>query len=212
MSAEDGFLSRWARRKAEARQSVPDVAAPTAATEADAPVEGEPFDIASLPSLDGLTATSDITMFMHRAVPETLRNAALRKVWATDPAIRDYIGPADFQWDFHAEGGITGFGALPSGTDIAQMLSDVTDYHLKPAVEARKNEARGDEARGNEARSVLTETTAESAPASAMPAALAGEGAPEAEAAPEGVEETPLAPPQAPLPAFRRRHGRATPR
>lgn len=201
MSAEDGFLSRWARRKAEARQSMPDVAAPAAAAEAAAPVEGEPFDLASLPSLDALTASSDITMFMHKAVPETLRNAALRKVWATDPAIRDYIGPADFQWDFHAEGGITGFGALPSGTDIAQMLSDVTDYHLKPAVEVPQEDAKA-----------LTETTVESTSASAMPAALTGEGVPEAEAAPEGLEETHLSSPQAPLPAFRRRHGRATPR
>lgn len=188
MSADDGFLSRWARRKAEAKREEPLASKPPVAAE---PAEREPFDLASLPSLDDLTATSDVSLFLKKGVPEALRNAALRKVWATDPAIRDYIGPADFQWDFHAEGAITGFGNLPSGTDIARLVSDVTEYHLKPAPEPV---------------AIEPSEVPESAP---LPEPRLVAALPDEDGNADAEEAAPVS---APLPPPRRRHGGATPR
>jgi hypothetical protein len=58
------------------------------------------LDLASLPSIESITASTDIRVFLQAGVPEALRRAALRRAWAIDPAIRDYIGPAENQWDF----------------------------------------------------------------------------------------------------------------
>ena len=115
MSAPDqgddkGFLARWSQRKQEARQ--PERDAPVTdsgvtagpATEAEAPQE---FDLSSLPSLDELTAETDITAFLRKGVPEHLRYAALRRSWALDPAIRNYVNPAlDYAYDWNTPGGV----------------------------------------------------------------------------------------------------------
>ena len=89
---DKSFLSRWSQRKQEAKQPDRDAPAP----DADAPSapvaesEAEPeFDLSSLPKLEDLTATTDITAFLRKGVPESLRNAALRKAWPLDPAIRN---------------------------------------------------------------------------------------------------------------------------
>lgn len=136
MSGEDGFLSRWARRKQQVQRAGADQ--PPAAAEPVAPAEAEEpvIDPASLPPVESLTAQSSLAPFLQKGVPEAVKNAALRTMWAADPAIRDYVGPADFQWDFNAPGAITGFGTLDSGIDVGQMVADVTEYHLKPPVEA----------------------------------------------------------------------------
>ena len=96
---DKGFLSRWSQRKQEAKQPEPKPDEPVA--EAGAPPEPvaetgpEPeFDLSSLPKLDELTSTTDITGFLRKGVPEQLRNAALRQSWALDPAIRNYVNPA----------------------------------------------------------------------------------------------------------------------
>src|SRR4051812_45871224 len=101
MSASDqgddkGFLARWSQRKQEAKK--PEREAPVdELKKADAPIAEtetpEEFDLSSLPSLDELTAETDITAFLRKGVPEHLRNAALRKSWALDPAIRNYVNP-----------------------------------------------------------------------------------------------------------------------
>ncbi len=120
MSIEDpdrseGFLSRWSRRKREiaAEESA---AAPVPASEsAEATPPAEPeeeFDLSLLPDIETLTAESDITLFLKKGVPETLKNAALRRMWSADTAIRDYIGPVDYQWDFNDPMGVPGFGPL----------------------------------------------------------------------------------------------------
>ncbi len=95
-SADKNFLARWSQRKREAKQ--PDRDAPT--VNADAPSGpvaesdvAQEFDLSSLPKLEDMTATTDITAFLRKGVPEHLRNAALRKSWALDPALRlEYAG------------------------------------------------------------------------------------------------------------------------
>lgn len=127
------FLSRWSQRKRAAIAPGADVVAdragepatvtpaPTAETETEAE-----FDLSSLPKLEDLTDTTDITGFLRKGVPESLRNAALRKSWALDPAIRNYVNPAlDYAFDWNTPGGVPGSSELAAGTDIAKMVLQI---------------------------------------------------------------------------------------
>ena len=143
MSDEDrsggsrNFLARWAQRKHEAKQ--PDRHAPPAEADiASAPaaenVGGEPFDLSSLPKLEDLTETSDITAFLRKGVPESLRNAALRKSWALDPAIRNYVNPAlEYAYDWNTPGGVPGNSEIGTGVDVARLVSQVMGSSEAPA-------------------------------------------------------------------------------
>jgi hypothetical protein len=117
----EGFLSRWSRRKDESRR------APERADAAQTPPPGDaaltPEEIAALPKIDELTAASDITVFLRRGVPGSLRNAALRAAWLADPAIRDFVGHArDYSYDWNTPGGAPGHGALDASDDIVAMV------------------------------------------------------------------------------------------
>jgi hypothetical protein len=46
----------------------------------------------------------------------------LRAAWVADPAIRDFIGIADSQWDFNDPAAMPGFGPLES-TQNAQLFA-----------------------------------------------------------------------------------------
>jgi Protein of unknown function (DUF3306) len=126
---EEGFLARWSRRKREAAQA-PAAPAPPVETDARAPEPPAPvaedaapaFDPASLPPVESLTPESDITAFLRAEVPAALRQAALRRIWSLDPAIRDFIGPADYAWDYNAPDGVPGF-ALELGGDVKRLLA-----------------------------------------------------------------------------------------
>jgi hypothetical protein len=145
MSSET-FLSRWSRRKQAVRTGEPreEAAAPepdsSAATEAHEPaapqydpasmplpeVELSADEIAALPPVAELTAESDITLFLCRGVPEPLRNAALRRMWALDPKIRDFVGDArEYAYDWNTPGGVPGSGPLPSREEIARMAARI---------------------------------------------------------------------------------------
>src|SRR6202171_3272356 len=123
------FLARWSQRKREAKQ--PDQDAPTA--NSDAPrkpvVEndaGQEFDLSSLPKLEDVTETTDITGFLRKGVPEHLRNAALRKSWALDPAIRNYVNPAlEYAYDWNTPGGVPGSSEIGVGMDVARLVSQI---------------------------------------------------------------------------------------
>jgi hypothetical protein len=69
---EADFLRRWSRRKREA------AAAPAAAKVADAAAPPE------LPALESLTFESDFKAFMHSKVEESVKRAALKKLFS-DP-------------------------------------------------------------------------------------------------------------------------------
>ena len=130
-----GFLARWSQRKQEAKQPEPkpdepavggDVQ-PAEASPPDAKTDvAEEFDLSSLPKLDELTGSTDITAFLRKGVPEHLRNEALRKSWALDPAIRNYVNPAlEYAYDWNTPGGVPGGGELGAGIDIARMVSQI---------------------------------------------------------------------------------------
>jgi hypothetical protein len=126
---DKGFLARWSQRKQEAKQ--PDREAPAAdantppgpAAEGDAEPE---FDLSSLPKLEDVTEATDITAFLRKGVPEHLRNAALRKSWALDPAIRNYVNPAlEYAYDWNTPGGVPGSSEIGAGVDVARLVSQI---------------------------------------------------------------------------------------
>jgi hypothetical protein len=128
MSDPEGFLRRWSRRKREAAEPAapaPEAPAPLAAPDAleppPAPDAEAGIDLESLPSLDSITADTDIRAFLGPGVPAELTRAALRRAWMADPQIRDFIGIAENQWDFTAPDGLYGFGQL--GVEEARRLA-----------------------------------------------------------------------------------------
>ena len=142
MSEPENFLTRWSRRKLEladenAPADQPEAAdiAPAEGGNADKPVAvraPEPnaspapeFDLTKLPTIESIGANSDIRAFLQAGVPSALRNAALRRAWVADPAIRDFVGLAENAWDFTAPGGAPGFGELDPHYDIKKLVAEI---------------------------------------------------------------------------------------
>jgi Protein of unknown function (DUF3306) len=146
MSSEP-FISRWSKRKQAARTaeqaeenalppqpepqasgSMSETAMPEPASGIPAPSEAElsAEEIARLPSLEELTADTDISMFLRKGVPEPLRNAALRRMWSLDPKIRDFVCEArEYAYDWNTPGGVPGSGPLPLTGDITRMVARI---------------------------------------------------------------------------------------
>jgi hypothetical protein len=140
----DDFLSRWSRRKLEARHP-PE----RPATTRPAPEEPEitPEELAALPKPEEMTAETDLAAFFRKGVPEMLRNAALRRMWALDPAIREFEGPArDYAWDWNIPGGVPGNGPLAPTDDVESMLRQVFGEGRGDSPEASGDSARPDKA------------------------------------------------------------------
>lgn len=147
--SEDSFLSRWSRRKRGVEVAEPEpkpeprapVAAPAPEPVAEAAPEPE-FDPATLPDIETLTAESDFAQFLQKGVPEALKRLAMRRAWSLDPAIRDFVGPADYAWDFNAPDGVPGF-ALTLGGDakrlLAHAIGKLEEFDAE-AVKARREE------------------------------------------------------------------------
>lgn len=135
MSEPDNFLTRWSRRKqqAESERQVPatknpsDVEGKTDEPASKAPAKNPEteFDLSALPPIESITAGTDIRMFLQKGVPAALSRAALRRAWASDPAIRDFIGIAENQWDFAAGSDVAGFGPLEASEEIRQMVASM---------------------------------------------------------------------------------------
>ena len=127
---DSNVFLRWARLKQASKRA--DVEADQAdATQAAEPSAGDvaserPFDLTSLPSIESIAAHTDIAAFLNTGVPAELTRAALRRAWATDPAIRDFIGIAENQWDFNDPNAIPGFGPLDPTDNVADLVARVT--------------------------------------------------------------------------------------
>ncbi len=148
--SDEEFLKRWSRRKQEARENEDKAAEPAplpaeaAATAPDVALEPE-IDISKLPPLDSITAATDITEFLRKGIPAELSRAALRRAWAADPAIRDFVGLAENAWDFTDPNAIPGFGALQGtpeqiGAMVERVMGGARDSAEKIASELSGNE------------------------------------------------------------------------
>ncbi|WBL81550.1 DUF3306 domain-containing protein [Bradyrhizobium xenonodulans] len=127
---KEEFLARWSRRKREAESSVPAPQTGKPASETPAPstaAEGaSEVDLASLPSIDSITAMTDITAFLREGIPRELTRAALRRAWTADPAIRDFVGLAENAWDFTDPNAMPGFGPLDcSQAELAALVDRI---------------------------------------------------------------------------------------
>ncbi|MGZ3293777.1 MAG: DUF3306 domain-containing protein, partial [Xanthobacteraceae bacterium] len=101
-------------------------AAPSGASEP--PASG--FDWTKLPPIEAITAESDIRAFLAPGVPPELTRAALRRVWAADPKIRDFVGLADYDWDFNRPGAIAGFGPLEMTDELRRQVVQMVGSSL----------------------------------------------------------------------------------
>lgn len=118
---DEAFFARWARRKAEPEAEAP-ASSPAAAEPEPTPEERERL-IAALPPLDSIGPGVDLKPFLARWVPEDLRNAALRRMWVADPAIRDAVGDAlDYAFDYNAPETIPGWGPLSPGDSPRELV------------------------------------------------------------------------------------------
>jgi hypothetical protein len=139
MSEPENFLERWSRRKREATEESAPAAAPQD-TNAESETEAKPnaasrpgepniaaadkpFDVASLPSIDSITANTDVRAFMQAGVPPDLTRAALRRAWSADPQIRDFVGLVENGWDFNDPNAMHGFGPIEP-SEVARLMGN----------------------------------------------------------------------------------------
>lgn len=239
---DDNILARWSRRKLAKR--LDEAPAPHEAEhEPDelaagdgAPVPGpnpsetevEEFDadvVGALPRVEDLTGESDITAFLKKGVPMALKSAALRRVWSLDPAIRDYIGPSEYAWDFNQPGSMAGFGPLDVKETVVGFLSKAVravDTAAEPAEAVQPAEPPPEQSADAPPDTVPAAGESEASPAQRPPA-----NEPPVAEPPILAAETKTSPPvegeaRAPLPdgskfqpaepVARPRHGGAMPR
>jgi uncharacterized protein DUF3306 len=62
--------------------------------------------------MESIAAGGNVRAFLRPGVPTELACRALRIAWTADPAIREFVGVADNDWDFNVQGGIPGFGVI----------------------------------------------------------------------------------------------------
>jgi hypothetical protein len=128
--SDEQFLTRWSRRKQEASA---DHAEPAPEEAAEAPgsapsdrAAAEPFppetELSNLPPIESIDAATDITAFLRKGIPQELSRAALRRAWAADPAIRDFVGLAENAWDFNDPNAMAGFGPLEHSAEQVEAL------------------------------------------------------------------------------------------
>jgi hypothetical protein len=134
----EDFLMRWSRRKRDAVETEQakggpaehDVipggdAIPDNAVETIEPAPTPAFDLKSLPPIESITAATDIRPFLAPGVPVEIARAALRRAWSADPRIRDFVGLADYDWDYHKPGSAAGFGPLEMTDELRRMVARI---------------------------------------------------------------------------------------
>jgi hypothetical protein len=153
---DEGFLTRWSRRKQAARaaereqepqHSAPQGPArtadanapqgPTRAAEPDAAQRPDAADRApALPDPSTLDASSDFSVFLGRDVPIETHRAALRRLWRLDPFYNRLDGLSDYCEDF---------------TDQAKVVKGLrTAYKVGRGLLERSGDAHPDEAPATE--------------------------------------------------------------
>jgi hypothetical protein len=245
MSEQENFFTRWSRRKTAAAEkdktaaaddaaatdaaalAKPDAPASAGDTPADASKATEneaaapAFDPKNLPPIDSIGAGTDISAFLRAGVPAELARAALRRAWASDPNIRDFVGLSENSWDFTAPDGVPGFGPL-SADDAKRLMAEFTGKGREALDRLRALEQPGASAQsklvpgesgtsrgGNEARDdTLDRARQESAqtPGAIADLSQSSPHASEDTAAQHGARDT-----DGHTPPVARRHGRALP-
>jgi len=120
------FLSRWARKKEEARQ-----APPPAKQEADAKSPAP-----ELPPVESLTPDSDYRAFFHPKVNEDVRRAALKKLFS-DPRFNVMDGLDTYIDDYSKTEPIP-----PAMMAMMKSAQDILRWAREDKEELERNEAQ----------------------------------------------------------------------
>ena len=146
MSEPENFIARWSRRKRNAAEEAKPATSTNVGEEPragsdPAPVVGGAsessavaFDLTKLPPIETITADTDIRAFLAPGVPAELTRAALRRAWAADPKIRDFIGLSENAWDFNAPGAIAGFGPLEMTDELRSQITRMIGRGIEGAA------------------------------------------------------------------------------
>jgi hypothetical protein len=146
-------------------------------------------------------------------VPEALKLAALRRMWSLDPTIRDYVGPAEYAWNFNDPAAMAGFGPGDAAVKVLPALSKIASRDSQEPVASAPaaSSAEGETPPRGTADSVAD--IPRSADRDRDPSeAIAGASGPESDAdaaPPSQTTEEPGEVPRSPSPP---RHGGALPR
>jgi hypothetical protein len=163
----EDFLSRWSRRKQAAAQAAEPAKSTRDAESAPGPA-APVFDPAGLPAIESITAETDIRAFFAAGVPTELTRAALRRVWTSDPKIRDFVGLADYDWDFNQPGSMAGFGPLEGADALRAQATrwvaprtvdsaDTTSNHVPGAEQTAPSPTVLDRDRSNQPTGIASE-------------------------------------------------------
>ena len=182
MSEPENFIARWSRRKrkaAEDAEAMKSSIAPDATAESAHPIEDQREgsdapqarsespefapDPAKLPPIETITAATDIRAFLAPGVPPELTRAALRRAWAADPKIRDFIGLSENSWDFNAPGAMAGFGPLEMTDELRRQVARMLGRSLGGEATDQPTQSQGEV----EGKSSRAETSTESVAAAA---------------------------------------------
>ncbi len=161
MSEPENFLTRWSRRKAEAEQpaerardaseEAPDQQKQPDSEAKEDQVKKEEVDLSKLPPIESIGPETDIRAFLQKGIPPELTRAALRRVWTSDPAIRNFIGIAENQYDFATGSDIPGFGPLTPADDVARMVRQIMQEGVpRPPSPIEQERAPGTDVEGPE--------------------------------------------------------------
>jgi hypothetical protein len=218
MNEEKNFLSRWSRLKREAEAKRPAALDTSVPSDAGGPETGvgavednqlglpdlTAEELAALPRLEDITPETDLAPFMRVGVPAGLRNAALRRMWALDPAIRDRVGDAlEYAYDWNVPGSVPGSGPLLPVDDVAAMLRSIAGMPAEEQVGANQTA---------EAQTAVAETSAPPVAADSPPQEPLGlDYSPRTEVQASGPATSAKPEPEMPASVASRRHGGATP-
>ncbi len=125
------FLSRWSRRKKEAREQSPEPARERAVDpESPAP---------ELPPIDQLTPESDFRAFFHPKVDESVRRAALKKLFS-DPHFNVMDGLDTYIDDYSKTEPIPAamLAGLRQAQNILQWAKEDTEKRAREALERQR--------------------------------------------------------------------------
>ncbi|MGD2172313.1 MAG: DUF3306 domain-containing protein [Gammaproteobacteria bacterium] len=164
----ESALSRWSRRKVEARKeaqgehSAAEAPAETppiadkAAEEAEIPVLTD----ADMPDIDTLDESSDYSVFMSSGVSDKLRNLALRKLFGA-PVFNIRDGLDEYDEDY------TSFEKL--GDIVTSDMKHQIELKEKKLREALAEEQRAEEPAGTEEAEAVSEAQSSDTEESAEP-------------------------------------------
>ena len=169
MPEEEKFLSRWAKRKADARagtlaEDEPEAAADVLEEGADPPApadaseDDEPEDHpAAGIDIETLDYNSDFTVFMHEKVPKAIRRRALRKLWLSDPILANVDGLNDYDEDF-TDAATVVEGLKAAYDEAVERMKAKEAADKAEASPTQAGEATGEEAPEQETDDELTGT------------------------------------------------------